>query len=214
MTNDTPAPNWRKFASSALVGAAVGAGGMIGLVTLHERGTFGELDASGMIACITGLVFVLIGAQVVLGIAWPGLGRKFLNVEDAEELLEQRRVLGYAAAAMLAWGAILIVVALGGPGGTVAPAAALTVALCLVAGCVLLSVLMWRHMDELMRDMSRQCGNLSFYLLLAVGGLWATLAQLGYAAAPAPLDWLTMFTALTLLASFVAVGLRGMLVPR
>ena len=213
-TSDRPAPKWRKAVTSGLAGAAVGAAGMVGLTTLYERGAFGDIGPSGMMACVAGFVYVLIGVQVALGVALPGLGRRFLNVEDAEELIEQRRMLGYAVAAMTAWGAALIVVALAGPGGIVVPPIALAAALALVAACVGVTALMWRHMDELMRDMSRQCGNLSFYLLLLVGGLWVMLAHLGYAAAPAPLDWLTMFTALTLLASFIAVGLRGMLMPR
>jgi hypothetical protein len=213
-TRNKPAPKWRKFVTSGLVGAVVGGAVMIGLIGLYESGALGELGPSGMIACVAGAVYVLIGVQVGLGIALPALGWRFLNVEDAEEIREQRGLLGYSAAGMIAWGGALIVVALAGPGGVLAPGMGLAAALALIAVSVLLTALMWRHMDELMRGMSRECGNISFYLLLLVGGTWATLAHLGFAAAPAPLDWLTMFTALMLLASFVAVGLRGMLRPR
>jgi hypothetical protein len=214
MASDKPTPNWRKFVTSGLVGALVGGASMIGLIGLYESGALGELGASGMIACVAGTVYVLIGVQVGLGVALPALGWRFLNVEDAEEIREQRGMLAYATAVMIAWGGALIAVALAGPGGILAPGMGLAAALGLIAVSVLLTALMWRHMDELMRGMSRECGNISFYLLLLVGGTWATLAHLGFAAAPAPLDWLTMFTALTLLASFVAVGMRGMLRPR
>ena len=213
MRNKT-APNWRKFVTSGLVGAVVGGAGMFGLIGLYESGALGDLGASDMIACVAGAVYVLIGLQVGLGIALPALGWRFLNVEDAEEIREQRAMFAYAAAVMVAWGGALMVVALAGPGGIVAPGMGLAAALGLIAVSVLLTVLMWRLMDELMRGMSRECGNLSFYLLLLVGGTWAMLAHLGFAAGPAPLDWLTMFTALTLLASFAAVGARGMLLPR
>ena len=209
-----PAPNWRKFVTSGIIGALVGGAGMIGLLGLYESGALGDLGASGMIACVAGAVYLLIGVQVGLGSALPALGWRFLNVEDAEEIREQRGMLAYAAAGMIAWGAAFIVVALAGPGGILRPGMALAAALGLIAVSVVLTALMWRQMDELMRGMSRECGNISFYLLLLVGGTWAMLAHLGFAAGPAPLDWLTMFTALTLLASFVAVGMRGMLHPR
>jgi hypothetical protein len=214
IANDKPVSKWRKSGISGLVGALVGAAAMIGLIELYESGALGDLGASGMIACVTGAVYVLLGIQVGLGVALPALGRRFLNVEDAEEIREQRSTLAYATAVMIAWGGALMVVALAGPGGIVAPAMGLMAALGLVAVSVLLTALVWRHMDELMRGMSRECGNISFYLLLLVGGMWAMLAHLGFAAGPAPLDWLTMFTALTLLASFIAVGMRGMLRQR
>ena len=87
-------------------------------------------------------------------------------------------------------------------------------ALVLVALAGLLTIAQWRQMDELMRGMSQECGNLSFYLVMLLGGGWAMLAHLGLATAPAPLDWLTMFLGLTLVAAFIAVGRRGMLMPR
>lgn len=62
-----------------------------------------------------------------------------------------------------------------------------------------------------MRGMSRECGNLSFYLVLIVGGGWAMLARLGFANALAPLDWLTMFFGFALVAALIAVGRRGLL---
>jgi hypothetical protein len=106
------------------------------------------------------------------------------------------------------------VLALAGPGGIVPRTTALAAALALFAAAVLLTLAQWRLMDELMKNLSNETGNLAFYLLLLVGGGWAMLAHLGYAAPPAPLDWLTMFFGLVLLASFIAIGRRGMLAPR
>ena len=40
------------------------------------------------------------------------------------------------------------------------------------------------------------------------------LAHLGYTAAPAPLDLLSLFYVLVLVASFIIIGRRGMLAPR
>lgn len=214
MANGRPALNWRKVVISNLVGGAIGLAGMIALVRLYEGGTLGEIGPSGMIACVAGAVFVLIALPIGLGLVLPALGAQMLNVEDAEELRDQRRMLAFGAASMAAWGAALIVLALAGEGGIVSPSMGLAIVLALFAVSTLLTVSMWRRMDELMRGMSRECGNLSFYLLALVGGGWAMLAHLGFTSAPAPLDWLTMFTALTLLASFIAVGRRGMLLPR
>ncbi len=214
MAFEEQSSKWRKIAVSAAVGAVVGALGMIGFFRLHDSGALGASGPSEQVAAIIGGLYVLIAAQIGVGLAVPGIGTRFLNFEDADEVREQRRMLTLAAAAMAAMGGALVVLALAAPGGIVAPTAALTIALVLIALAGLLTLAQWRQMDELMRGMSQECGNLSFYLVMLIGGGWAMLAHLGRATAPAPLDWLTMFLGLALVAAFIAVARRGMLMPR
>ena len=76
------------------------------------------------------------------------------------------------------------------------------------------SVLIYRACDELMLAVNLEAGALSYGLGLMVVGGWALLAHLGYAASPAPLDLLSLFYVLVLLASFIAVGRRGMITIR
>ena len=64
------------------------------------------------------------------------------------------------------------------------------------------------------RAVGRETGALSFYLTVAIGGTWALLAHLGFAPAPQPLDWLTMFWSLMLVACFIIIGKRGMMKMR
>jgi hypothetical protein len=63
----------------------------------------------------------------VIGTASPGLGAKFLNVEDADELREQKKMLVWSGASMLLWGVSLLALALAAPDGPVPQAAALAV---------------------------------------------------------------------------------------
>jgi hypothetical protein len=55
---------------------------------------------------------------------------------------------------------------------------------------------------------------MSYGLVFVVVGGWSMLSHLGYVAAPQPLDLLSLFYVLVLLASFIAVGRRGMLTIR
>ncbi len=149
-----------------------------------------------------------------LGTASPKVGARFLNVEDADELREQKKVLTSSGAAMVLWGIALVGLALAAPEGPVPQAAALALAaIGLVLG-TLLAIPSYRHSDELMRAVNLEAGALAYGLVLLVVGSWAMLAHLGYAAGPAPLDLLTLFYVLGLLASFIATGRRGMLMPR
>jgi len=115
---------------------------------------------------------------------------------------------------MVAWGLALVLLAAGGPAGSVSSRIALAGAGTLLAVTVVLTAVIWRHMDELMRSLSNEAGNMSFYLVALPGDGWAVLAHLGFVAASAPLDWLTMLTGLMLLGSFIAVGRRGLLAMR
>jgi cytochrome bd-type quinol oxidase subunit 2 len=116
--------------------------------------------------------------------------------------------------AVVPMGIALCVLALAGSGGIVPPPVALGIALAALLAATLLSLRLLKEMDELAREMSRECASLSYYLLLLVGGGWAMLAHLGFVAGPAPLDWMTMFLGLPLLAAFIAAGRKGLIQQR
>ena len=179
-----------------------------------DSDTIGGLNASATIAALVGLFYVVIGLGVGLGAASPQMGARFLNVEDADELREQKKVLTLSAAAMALWGASLFALALAAPVGPLPQAVALAIGVGgLVIGCVL-SVMIYRACDELMQIANLEAAAVTYGLVLLVIGSWATLAHLGYTAAPAPLDLLTLFYVLALAASFIALGKRGMLAIR
>jgi hypothetical protein len=179
-----------------------------------DAGGFGEVGGSEAAALAVGAVFLFIGVMMAVGLASPAFGARYLNVEDAGDLREQRPVLWPSAGAMAAWGLMLVLLAVGGPAGSLSPSAALAGAGALLAISVVLTLVAWRVMDELMRGLSTEAGNMSYYLVALVGGGWAMLAHLGFVTAPAPLDWLTILTGLALPASFIVAGRRGLLAQR
>jgi hypothetical protein len=199
---------------------ALGLGGVAGFLgaftvtKLLKMETVPDLGASVEIAVLVGGIYILTALAVAVGILSPKAGASFLNVEDAEELREQRSVLAYSAIGMGGAGAALIVVALGAPGSLVDPIVALAIYAGLAVVAVGVSLKSWRLQDELMRAVGRETGALSFYLTVATGGTWALLAHLGLVAGPQAIDWLTMFWSLLLLAAFIVVGRRGMLAMR
>ena len=115
---------------------------------------------------------------------------------------------------MTLWGVSLFALALAAPEGPVPQTAALVAAVAGLAIGGVLSVWAHRASDELMRAINLEAGSLSYGLVVLVGGGWALLAHLSFADAPVPLDWVSLFYVLVLLASFIVVGRRGMLKPR
>lgn len=216
MEEKSPAtPRWvRKMLIPALVGGVMGFAASTAVLYFVDSDAIGGLDKSATIAALIGAFYMVIGLGIGLGVARPDVGARFLNVEDADELREQRKVLSYSGVAMALWGVSLIALALAAPDGPVPQGVALAVgAGGLVIGCVL-SLVVYRTCDELMQAVNLEAGALSYGLVLLVAGTWAILAHLGYSAAPAPLDLLCLFYVLVLLASFIAVGRRGMLAIR
>ena len=218
-TSDTGHPEahptkWKKTLFATALG---GVGGFLGALTLSRFGFAGDLGTLGRsqeIAALVGLVYALTGLAIGIGLILPKAGATYLNVEDAEELTEQRGMLACSALAMLMLGVALIVAALAEPGGIVPPG--VVVAVFATAGVLatVLGVLSHRRQDELMRSMGRESAALAFYLLALVGGVWALSGHLGYTAPPASLDWLTMTWGLMLLAAFIVIGRHGMMKMR
>lgn len=206
----------RPITARTLASFAIWNGMALGLlllvVSIAEAGAFREAGGSEVAAFTTGAVFLVIGLMICAGLANPNFGASYLNVEDAGELCDQRPILWRSAAAMAAWGLMLVVLAASQPSGPLSPAAALAAALSLFVISAWLTLATWRHMDELARRLSTESGNMSYYLVVLGGGGWAMLAHLGFVSAPAPLHWLTMITGLVLLASFIVAGRRGLLV--
>ena len=170
------------------------------------------ISVSGWIAAVTGATLIVLA---VLGSLATASTRTNLNLIDdeaaAEEMRERGRLFFCSFTWMAACGLLLIGLSLSGPGGLLSPAAAVAGALILIAILTALGVAAWKMSDELGRTLSRESGNMAFYLILVFGGGWAILAHLGLVAAPAPLDWLTLFTILMFAASFIALGRRKLL---
>lgn len=205
-------PRWvRKLLIPASIGGVAGFAASAGMLRLIDSSAVGGLGTSATIAALIGVLYAVIGVGIVVGTASPKMGARFLNVEDAEELREQKKMLILSGASMLLWGIALLALALAAPDGPVPQQLALAVAGSGLVIGIALSVQVYRVSDELMAAVNLEAGALSYGLVSLVVGLWAMCAHLGYAAAPAPLDLLSLFYVLVLAASFIAVGRRGML---
>jgi hypothetical protein len=213
--NSPAAPRWvRKLLIPGLIGAVAGFAASMAMMRFIDSSTVGGLGKSATIAALIAVLYAVVGVSVGLGAASPKAGARFLNVEDADELSEQKKVLTLSGAAMTLWGVSLFALALAAPEGPVPQTAALVAAVAGLAIGGVLSVWAHRASDELMRAINLEAGSLSYGLVVLVGGGWALLAHLSFADAPVPLDWVSLFYVLVLLASFIVVGRRGMLKPR
>ncbi|MAM37612.1 MAG: hypothetical protein CL949_03690 [Erythrobacter sp.] len=191
------------------VGAFTGFIAAMAFLRLTDRGS--GLSTSAEIAGLVGLIYIVAGLAVMGGALLPKAGAKLLNVEDADELRELKVQLIYSSIGMAAFGLALLIMALSGPGGWIAPTMGATLTIALIALGMMLSKFMNRHTDELQQALSRDAMALSFVLVGLIGGGWAILAHAQLSPAPAPLDWLTLVAATLLVAAFWESGKRGML---
>jgi len=206
---------WWRFRNFVIFSAATAVIAMLaiaGIRTLTNTGSYGTMDASRWAAAGTGLVLLSLGILISLVRAAARTGWTLVEAEQAETVRERRYLLSLSCFIFAAMGLTLMLLSLAGPHSAVSPLAALAGALLLCIVTAALTVAAWRAMDELDRTLSYETGNIAFYLTLLLGGGWALLAHLGFATAAAPLDWLTMLTAMSFVASFIAVGRRKLLV--
>ena len=203
-----------KSVVSLVSGGAVGFVGASALMVVIENGWLGEVGPSAVFALLVALVYAIIGLIVAVGTGSPTLGARVLNVEDADELREERPSLLTSAGGMLALAAVLAVLALSGEAGLFPLGWATALAGVMLAIGLYLSGQSLRLADELMRALTKEAAELSYYLGFVLIGGWAMLAHLGYLPAPAMLDLLSLLWAIGLLAAFWAAGRRGMLKTR
>lgn len=210
-------PNIRKMILQSIVGAVCGAIVTYLALQLVEGRGFDLDDPSRVAALGVGLVFLLMGTIVGLGVALPGPGAHLLNVEDADELREQRRPLWRSALVILLIGAMMTAFALApGPdwvGLVSRQAAAIALAVTVVASTSL-SFLGHKDQDELMRAIAREGSAWGFYASLAIFVVWGGLAHLGFVAWITPLGMVSALLAIMLAAIFIVCGVRGVLTPR
>lgn len=170
-----------------------------------------SLSLSATIAVAVGVVLLLFAIFGLLIVAIAHARASLLSAEQVEDIRERGRATLYSFASMASMGLALAALGLSGPDAPLPPAVALAGAPALLAITAILSLALWPRMDELMRALSREAGNMGFYLIVILGGGWAMLAHLGVVAGPAPLDWLTLFTLIMFGASIITAGRRGLL---
>ena len=219
MTSDTTPPRapakWRKFVLQIAIGmglgAAVGFGAGSWAGDYIAASGLEDVPLSNEIAGLVAVIYVLIAALVLAGAASPAMGARILNVEDADEVREMQSQFIPSGIALVLWGIALMALALAAPVGPVAAPVALAFGVAGLLGGVWFAVKSYRAADELMLATNLEAGAILYGLVLLVVGGWAMVAHVGYAAPPAPLDLLTAFYVLAMVASFIAAGRRGML---
>ncbi len=217
---ETPPPSfkWRKLLVQLVIGLTCGV--LFGYGVGRFLGSFAEarglenLPLSAEIAALVAVIYIFIAAIVLAGSASPSLGAKILNVEDADEVREMQSQFVTSGMAVLLWGLALLALALAEPVGPLAAPAALMIG---AAGLIIglwFAIKAYRCADELMLATNLEAGAITYGLMLLTLGGWAMLAHVGYVSAPAPLDILSACYVLVMVASFIAIGRRGLIAVR
>ncbi len=204
----------RKLAIPLIVGGISGFLMVMGVTYFTEGESLSSLSGAAEAAIIVGAFYILMGLGVGFGAARPSIGSKILNVEDAEELEEQKSVLLNSCVGMTLWGVALIVVALGGEGGVIVPVASVAIAIVAVVIGSYFAWLSYRASDELMAAVNSESSALAYFFSFAVIGGWAMASHVGLIRPQEPIETLTVFYVLVLIATFWAAGRRGMLAVR
>lgn len=161
-----------------------------------------------------GMMYLFMGLIGGFALMVPALGSKILNVEDAEEIRDQRRVLTGSSICMIPLGALLIVLPMAGPGGAVSPFVAIAALLAVLVLLIVVSIRDWPYYDEMLRAISIEAGNVAF---MGIGGVllvWASAAWVKLVAAPTPLSLVAVISGGYLIAIIAVSAQKGLLKPR
>lgn len=206
----------RKMALQMLGGAVAGAVSIFLFLKLGENAVDFD-DPARIGAAAIGMVYVLMGAVVGLGVMAPGVGAAVLNVEDAGEIIEQRKTFVPSVIVCVLTGLMLMVLSLTpgeGSSGALSREVGLAISVVALGLIVLLSIMMRRGIDEFNRQMGIESSAMAMHVSMILFGGWGALAHLGYVEWIQPLGLLAALATIQLLAMFWIVGRRGLLAPR
>lgn len=192
-------------------------GGLIGGLAGYFG--LGALDAETMAAdqvilSGVGLIYLLMGLVVGFGLVAPKLGSNILNVEDAEEIRDQRRILTGSSICMVTLGVALIALPIADPGSQMSSFVGFGGLLAALTILIVISIRDWKYYDEMMLQLCRDAGNLAFGGIGGVLLIWASAAWVELVSAPTPLELVAIISGGYLLAIFVASARRGLLRQR
>ncbi len=196
-----------------LAGAIFGAAAMSLFLFFVPKSSWDVDDPSIMIATVAGASYLLIGLSVAIGLIAPGAGARFLNVEDPDEIREERPKLKSATLVFVLTGIFLLVLAFSKAGaGLLDPRASAAVAIFCLVGILAAGWISSKKSDELTKQMGQEASSISLQLVMLVIAGWAVFAQVGEARPIEPLTLLASLALLQLFVTFVVIGRRGLLI--
>ena len=193
-----------------LAGGLFGAVGAGLFLTVAGKSNLDLGDPGTMLPVVAGLSYGLMGLAV-----GPGASARFLNVEDADEIREQKRSLVPSAIVCILIGAfLLILTASSSLAASIGRDAVALLAIGALAAVVVITVATRGRADELIRRISAEASALALHTALVVLGAWAVLAQLGYVGWMSPLSLIAGLAMLELASIFAVSAARGLMSPR
>lgn len=206
------APRANSHSERVKLGFVLGAYAALAALVFLWASTLGQAAEEQAGGLSDGLAFAVGLALIGFGLIAAALrtSARFLDdPEEANDLRREGRALLLGAGALIAAGSSLILLSIAGPGRLVPPAVGLVGALSLNVLAMVLVAVRAQGLDELNRAVARESNHLAFTWFSVIGGTWAMLAHLEFAAAPTPLDWLTMFSGFSFVAGLVAMARKG-----
>jgi hypothetical protein len=196
---------------SALLGAIAG---FFGVTLLFRWTAAPTVGGSAMILSGVGVAYLAMALFVGIGTLMPRTGSKVLNVEDSDELVEDRQSLLGSSLANGVLGVMMIVLANSGTGGAVPASVAVGTVIAALAVSGFLIVRTWKYQDELMRQVSLEAASIAGAMVIAILLVWGAFSMNGIGPAIEAKSMIALVMGMTLLGAFVATGARGMLTPR
>lgn len=169
-----------------------------------------EISNDGLAVLSVGMLYLAFGLVVLVGAAFPRIGKRFLNVEDEAEVRDERAVLLSAAACTSLIGMALISIALVSLSLFSANGAVGLVIASLIASFIAYREHQRRD-DELAKVIATDAAAAAFSASSSIIVIWSLLAFFGYASPMSPLTLTATIAFCVLLGAFAAAGQRGAL---
>ncbi len=173
------------------------------------------LSGDAILLNFIGFIYALMGVVCGLGLILPKkMAVQMLNIEDEEELDEQRRILTGSSVIMLAIGISLCLLALSGDSAIISPEIAFSAIIISTLAAIFITVKDWKHYDELLRQMSLEATYLSFSITAMILWIWCSAAWIGWMSLPSPLIIISLISGFYIISIFIICARKGLLIKK
>lgn len=170
-----------------------------------------DLAADAFIFMAISVIYFVIGLLVFIGIILPRkIGAVMLNVQDEEEIEDEKQNLWISSVILMAIGASQILLLMSLNNDFITPVIGFAAMTATYIISLIISFKQWDHYDELVKKVTFDSSYLCLSIISTILWFWCSAAWLNWVTGPTALSLLSMISGIYLLSMLIVATRLGL----
>lgn len=170
-----------------------------------------DLSTDAFVFMAISVMYFMIGLSVFIGVMLPRkIGAVMLNVQDEEEIEDEKQNLWISSVILMAIGASQILLLMSLNNDYITPVIGFAAMTATYIISLIISFKQWDHYDELVKKVTFDSSYLCLSIICTILWFWCSAAWLNWMTGPTPLSLLSMISGIYLLSLFIVATRLGL----